>query len=196
VEPWSAAGLVAEASRPLAAALAEIPAAPAVVVALGFATGDLGRPLDGFGFLVPPNEPLRMLGCLWSSATFAHRAPPGHALLRVLLGGRDRAVLELPDDRLVELVLRELQLTMGVRGAPAMARIVRWPRAIPQYTVGHGGRLARIAAELERVPGLSLVGNGYRGIALNDCVTNAQAAARALLVRCGSPAIAPAGLEA
>ena len=43
--------------------------------------------LDGFGFLVPPREPLRMLGCLWSSTTFAHRAPPGRALLRVLLGG-------------------------------------------------------------------------------------------------------------
>jgi protoporphyrinogen/coproporphyrinogen III oxidase len=181
VEPWSAATLVGDASPALAQALAEIPSAPAVVVALGFATGDLGRPLDGFGFLVPPSEPLRMLGCLWSSATFAHRAPDGHALLRVLLGGRDRAVLDLPDDRLVALVLAELERTMGVRGAPAMVRIVRWPRAIPQYTVGHGERLARIAAALERLPGLHLVGNGYRGIALNDCVINAQAAARAVL---------------
>ncbi len=188
VEPWSAAALVAETSPALAAALAEIPSAPAVVVALGFATGDLGRPLDGFGFLVPPNEPLRMLGCLWSSAAFAHRAPHGHALLRVLLGGRDRAVLDLPDDRLTSLVLGELERTMGVRGAPAMVRIIRWPRAIPQYTVGHGDRLARIAAELACLPGLHLVGNGYRGIALNDCVTGAQAAARAVLAACGAPA--------
>lgn len=181
VEPWSAAALVADLSPELSAPLAEIPSAPAVVVALGFATADLGRPLDGFGFLVPPGEPLRMLGCLWSSAAFAHRAPPGHALLRVLLGGRDRAALDLPDDRLVALVLEELERTMGVRGAPEMVRIVRWPRAIPQYTVGHGERLARIAAALERLPGLTLVGNGYRGIALNDCVTNAQAAARTIL---------------
>jgi len=179
-EPWSAAPLVEAASPALATALAEIPAAPAVVVALGFAAADIGRPLDGFGFLVPPNEPLRMLGCLWSSAAFAHRAPEGRALLRVLLGGRDGAALDLPDDRLLSIVLDELRATMGVRGAPEMVRIVRWPKAIPQYTVGHGARLARIAAELEKLPGLALSGNGYRGIALNDCVTTAQATARTL----------------
>jgi len=182
-EPWSAASLVAEASPALAAALAEIPAAPAVVVALGFAEADLGRPLDGFGFLVPPTEPLRMLGCLWSSATFAHRAPPGKALLRVLLGGSDRAVLDVPDDRLVALVLDELSRTMGIRrgGAPELVRVVRHARAIQQYTVGHGERLARIQAALATLPGLVLAGNGYRGISLNDCVINSQAAARALL---------------
>ncbi len=192
VEPWNAAGLVAEASPALASALAEIPAAPAVVVALGFRAADLGRALDGFGFLVPPGEPLRMLGCLWSSATFAHRAPPGRALLRVLLGGRDRAVMDLPDDRLLELVLGELRLTMGISGAPEMVRIIRWPKAIPQYTLGHGERLARAAAELARLPGLHLTGNGYRGIALTDCVTNAQAAARAVLGCAPAPAATPA----
>ncbi len=181
-EPWSAARLVADASPALAAALAEIPAAPAVVVALGITPGILKRRLDGFGFLVPPGEPLRMLGCLWSSTTFAHRAPPGRALLRVLLGGPgDRAVVDLPDDQLVRIVLCELDRVMGLRGSPEMVRIIRWPTAIPQYTVGHGERLARIARELEKLPGLSLVGNGYRGIALNDCVVQAQSAAEALL---------------
>jgi oxygen-dependent protoporphyrinogen oxidase len=188
VEPWSAARLLAAESPALADVLAEIPAAPAVVVALGFALRDLGRPLDGFGFLVPPGGRLRMLGCLWSSATFGHRAPAGHALLRVLLGGRDRAALDLPDDRLVALVLEELAATMGVRGAPTMVRIVRWPNAIPQYTLGHARRLSRIGQELERLPGLHLSGNGYRGIALNDCVTNAQAAARVIVASFAAPA--------
>jgi oxygen-dependent protoporphyrinogen oxidase len=69
-----------------------------------------------------------------------------------------------------------------------MVRIIRWPRAIPQYTVGHGARLARIARELERLPGLFILGNGYRGIALNDCVTSAQATATAILADAGVPA--------
>jgi len=181
-EPWSAARLVGPESRELSAVLAEIPAAPAVVVALGVTPLDLTRRLDGFGFLVPPNEPLRMLGCLWSSTTFAHRAPPGRALLRVLLGGPgDPVAVELPDDQLLRLVLLELERTMGLRGEPEMVRIIRWPKAIPQYTVGHGERLARIARELEKLPGLFVLGNGYRGIALNDCVTGAQATAQAIL---------------
>jgi oxygen-dependent protoporphyrinogen oxidase len=181
-EPWSAARLVAATSAKLSEVLAQIPAAPAVVVALGIAPSDLKRRLDGFGFLVPPNEPLRMLGCLWSSTTFAHRAPPGRALLRVLLGGPgDPGVLDLPDDRLTGLVLGELDRTMGLKGSPDLVRIIRWPAAIPQYTVGHGERLATIARELEKLPGLFILGNGYRGIALNDCVTSAQATASTML---------------
>ena len=186
-EPWSASRLVSPASAELSAVLAEIPPAPAVVVALGVATSDLGRRLDGFGFLVPPSEPLRMLGCLWSSTTFAHRAPPGKALLRVLLGGPgDPDVVDLADDQLLRIVLSELERTMGLRGSPEMVRVIRWPKAIPQYTVGHGARLARIAAELEKLPGLFVLGNGYRGIALNDCVTGAQATASAILSGAGA----------
>ena len=186
-EPWRASRLVTRVGGGLAAVLAEIPAAPVAVVALGFGSYDIRQPLDGFGFLVPPNEPLRMLGCLWSSATFAHRAPAGHVLLRVMLGGpRDAAVLDLPDDRLVRLVLGELDRTMGLRGSPNMIRIIRWPTGIPQYTLGHGERLERIARELERLPGLYLLGNGYRGIALNDCVVSAQATADAILSACAS----------
>jgi len=190
-EPWRAARLVAGLGGALTAVLAEIPAAPVVVVALGFGAYDIRHPLDGFGFLVPPNEPLRMLGCLWSSATFAHRAPAGRVLLRVMLGGpKDAAVLDLPDDRLVRLVLGELDRTMGLRGSPDMIRIIRWPTGIPQYTLGHGDRLVRIARELERLPGLYLVGNGYRGIALNDCVVSAQAAADAILSAYGGRPVA------
>ncbi len=181
-EPWSAAQLVAAENAELAAALGEIPPAPAVVVALGITPVDLKRRLDGFGFLVPPSEPLRMLGCLWSSTTFAHRAPPGRALLRVLLGGpSDPGVVDLPDDQLLRIVLNELGRTMGLKGQPEMVRIIRWPKAIPQYTVGHGARLARIARELERLPGLYVAGNGYRGIALNDCVRESQATAGAIV---------------
>ena len=188
--PWSASRLVAGSSAALSEVLAEIPPAPAVVAALGFATSDLERRLDGFGFLVPPGEPLRMLGCLWSSTTFAHRAPPGRALLRVLLGGPgDPGIMDLPDDQLLSIVLGELDRTMGLKGPPEMVRIIRWPRAIPQYTVGHGERLARIARELEKLPGLFVLGNGYRGIALNDCVTSAQAVADTILTPAGAPVL-------
>ncbi len=187
-EPWRASRLVSGVSAGLTALLAQIPAAPVVVVALGFGIYDIRQRLDGFGFLVPPAEPLRMLGCLWSSATFAHRAPAGRALLRVMLGGpTDASVLDLPDDRLVRLVLSELDRTLGLRGSPDMVRIIRWPTGIPQYTVGHGERLARIGRELQALPGLHLAGNGYRGIALNDCVANAGLTADAVLAGLGVP---------
>ncbi len=191
-EPWSASSLLAPERPTLSATLAGIPAAPAVVVALGFLSADIKRPLDGFGFLVPPKEPFRMLGCLWSSSTFAHRAPPGRELLRVLMGGPgDRTAVEIPDDRLVRLALAELDRIIGLRGSPEMVRIIRWPKAIPQYTLGHGERLATVQLELASLPGLHLLGNGYRGISLNDCIVNAQRTAEAI-VGSLSPATGPA----
>ena len=58
---------------------------------------------------------------------------------------------------------------MGVTGEPVFREIVRWPRAIPQYVIGHSDRIARIDALTANHPGLFLGGNAYRGIALNDC---------------------------
>ena len=54
----------------------------------------IGHP-DGFGFLVPRQEGLRLLGALWTSTLFPERAPEGDVLMRVMIGGaRDPEVLE------------------------------------------------------------------------------------------------------
>jgi oxygen-dependent protoporphyrinogen oxidase len=59
---------------------------------------------------------------------------------------------------------------MGVKGEPVFRHIVRWPRAIPQYVLGHTERISRIDALAARHAGLFLTGNAYRGVAMGDCV--------------------------
>jgi oxygen-dependent protoporphyrinogen oxidase len=53
---------------------------------------------------------------------------------------------------------------------------VRWPDALPQYTLGHLDRLARIARRLAAHPGLAIAGNTDRGIGIPDCIASADAA--------------------
>jgi len=65
-------------------------------------------------------------------------------------------------------------VTMGVTGEPAFARVVRWPKAIPQHEVGHRKRLGEIAERGERFPGLMLRGCSYFGVAINDCCEHAE----------------------
>ena len=77
------------------------------------------------------------------------------------------------DDRLLTAVRAELGQTMGVRAAPVFHEVVRWTKAIPQYHLGHLGRVAQIEERAARRPGLYLGGNAYRGVALNDCVEQA-----------------------
>jgi len=191
--PWYAARLVRDVDSELAATLGDIPGAPIAAVALGFDAAALaGVNVKGFGFLVPKGQGLRILGSLWSSSIFPGRAPSGRVLLRTLVGGaRDPRAGELEDDRLLQLVHDDLATAMGVRAAPEFVRIYRHPRGIPQYTVGHLARLQAMRERLDRLPGLLLHGNGYRGISLNDCVRFAAEVADQALERRPTPADHP-----
>ncbi len=168
------ADLVRQFGLGLSSALRRIPTAPLAVVCLGYDAAQVAAdrgPLDGFGFLVPRSEKIRTLGALWESSIYANRAPAGKALMRVMIGGaHDRSVLDLDDDGLLAVVRSDLRTTMGLRAAPEMVRVIRHPRGIPQYTIGHLDRLARIEAELARYPGLFVAGNSYRGVSINDCI--------------------------
>lgn len=155
----------------LADLLRSIPCVPVVVVSLAF-----DRPLpidDGFGFLVPRGQGLRLLGTLYSSSIFADRAPPGQRLFRTLLGGRhDPDILDLSDDDILELVGRELHQVWGIFPDPVMSRVIRHPQGIAQYELGHRELLQRID---DACPdGVRLAGSSYRGVALNACVAEAR----------------------
>jgi oxygen-dependent protoporphyrinogen oxidase len=157
---------------------AEIPYAPVAVVSLGVRREDVAHPLDGFGFLVPRKEGLNILGCLFTSTLFPGRAPDGHAALVAFVGGRTNPEIVTRDDEAISATVREeLGRALGLRGAPVFQHVRRWPRAIPQYELGHGRFVAR-AEEIERdVPGLRISGNFLRGISVPDCIRNATALA-------------------
>jgi oxygen-dependent protoporphyrinogen oxidase len=153
--------------------LREIPYPPVTVVALGFRRDELEHPLDGFGMLVPAAEQRRILGTIFSSSLFPGRAPEGHVLLTNFVGGaRQPRIAETGDDALVDDVCSDLRDLLGLSGEPVFAKIIRWPRAIPQYNIGYG----KILAAMERLeaawPGLHLAGNYRGGIAAGQCIQN------------------------
>lgn len=172
---WHASELVAETDRELSEAIGAIPSASLAVVHLGYRNRDLPVPLDGFGYLAPRGEGLRILGTLWSSSIFpGNRAPDGHALVTSMIGGAtDPEAVDLEDAALAQLVRADLEKTMRVERNPSFVRIFRHPRGIPQYTLGHMARLATIDRRLDEHPGLFVCGNSYRGISVNACVAEA-----------------------
>lgn len=172
-----AAPLVAPLAPEAANVMGSIDAVPIAVVALGFAAApDAKPPLDGFGFLSASGERLRALGAIAESNTWP-RGGEGF-LARVLFGGAgDRGALDLSDDALIAAARQDLQRATGFAGAPAAARVARWPAAIPQYAVGHAARVAAIEGALSGLPGLVVTGASYRGVALNDLCREAKAVA-------------------
>ena len=162
----------------IAGTLRQIPYASMTVICFGYSRGQIGRSLDGFGYLIPKKEGLSTLGTLWDSSMFDNRAPEGKVLLRSMMGGACfPQYVTLSDDEVVARVRKDLALTMGIEATPEFIRVFRHPQAIPQYTVGHGSRLQKLESALRAHPGLILTGNSYRGIGLNDCVAAAERAA-------------------
>jgi oxygen-dependent protoporphyrinogen oxidase len=170
--------LLAELDPALAEKVGGIAYNRVAVVALGFRREDVPHPLDGFGYIAPQRTRGDVLGAQWCSSIFPGRAREGAVLVRAICGGWHRGdVVDWPDDRLVGAVRAELARAVGARVAPVFRQVVRWPRAIPQYHLGHLDRVAWVEGRLARHPGLFLGGNAYRGVAINDCVEQAGALA-------------------
>jgi oxygen-dependent protoporphyrinogen oxidase len=178
----AAARLLEEATSGASLPLAEIPYAAVAAVSLGWRREDVGHPLDGFGFLAPRKEGLRLLGCLFPSQIFPGRAPEGHVALAAFGGGRtDPELAGWDEGRIAATMIGELRGPLRLRGEPAFRLVRRWPRAIPQYELGHG-RFVERAREIERsLPGLRLAGNFLGGISVPDCIRNATALAEEML---------------
>jgi oxygen-dependent protoporphyrinogen oxidase len=163
--------------------------APLAVVCLGYEAAELRAQcqLDGFGFLVPRNQGVRILGALWETSIYQHRAPADQALLRVMIGGaRDPEALSLSDDQFESVVRQDLARTMGVSAKPRMVRVIRHPRGIPQYVKGHLARMHQIDGLLRAHPGILLAGNSYRGVSINACIAEAASVADAAVHALGT----------
>lgn len=159
----------------LAAELSAIRYNRIAVAVLSYREADAPLRPDGFGYIAPQNTRRDVLGVQWCSAIFPGRAPAGLVLWRALCGGVNRAdAADLPDGELLRTVHREMAVVMKVTAEPVFARVIRWPRAIPQYEVGHPARVGRIEARVAGHPGLILGGNHLHGVALNDCTEQAE----------------------
>ncbi len=179
---YRAAPLIHRLDPEAARALARIVYPPVSVVILGYRETAIGRPLDGFGFLVPEKEGRRILGTIWNSTIFPTRAPQGCVTLTTFVGGmRQPELARLRDEELVALVSEELTEIVRLRGEPEFAYISRWEHAIPQYEFGYGEILS-VLDRLERdSAGLYLCANYRGGIAVGDCIKSAHETATRIL---------------
>jgi oxygen-dependent protoporphyrinogen oxidase len=177
-----AADLISNLDSQISTALRAIPYVSTATVSVAYSLADIPRPLDGYGYIIPRAEGRPILACTWTSTKFPHRAPEGFGLIRAFVGraGQEGA-LDVDDDVLLKLVRDELRRALGITAPPVLHRIFRWPKAMPQYTLGHLDRLDVIEQRLAVHPGLFVAGNAYRGIGIPDCIASGEAAAEAVL---------------
>ncbi|MEB3286500.1 MAG: protoporphyrinogen oxidase [Vampirovibrionales bacterium] len=177
------ASLLSNLQTEAAGLLKTIEYSPMHLVYLGFEKSALKKDWDGFGFLVPRNQNLQLLGSIWCSAIFPERFADTLAVSVHFQGGAFYPQLSrLSDDALIAQTLQDVQtIYRDANLMPVFSLVRRWPRAIPQYTPGHIERQQKVDALLARdCPGLYLLGNYRSGVSLNDCVKQANALAECM----------------
>jgi oxygen-dependent protoporphyrinogen oxidase len=165
----------------LAQALEQIEYAPIVGVPLGVTASSVRAKIDGFGFLVPHQREISLLGCLYMSRLFAGRAPQGRELFQCILGGTHwPEAIEQPDDVLLGKLYADLDQIVGLDEEPETLAVTRVRQAIPQPGRNHRRLVGEIRTRLRQLPGVELAGAYLDGISVSDALTSGLNAARRL----------------
>ena len=180
----AAATMVRELDVTLSEALTTITYASTATVFLAYQATEVSRPLDGVGYLVPPSLHRDVAGATFISSKWPARAPIHTALFRVFFpSGEGRDVTDESDATLVDRSRAELRRALGIVASPHLTHVARFSRATPVPLVGHLVRVAHIKSLVARNHGLHLVGSGFDGFGIGDCVRQANELAATLTRR-------------
>jgi oxygen-dependent protoporphyrinogen oxidase len=175
--------LLHQTAPKLSALLAAIEHAPMGVVSSAYDRKQVRHPLDGFGFMVPRQEGLKTVCTFWNSSLFPGHAPEGTVLMTSFVRTDTGGLMTASYDVFAETIEAENAKILGISGAPIERTVWRYPRALPQYNVGHAGRVNEICEALNEFPGLCLAGNYLMGRSIGDCAETGFQAAEKLRSR-------------
>lgn len=179
--PAPTARLVREVAPHASADLAALEMASVGIVTLALSRSELGRGLDGSGFLVPPTEAVSIKAATFSSTKWqwVDHLDPALVYLRASLGrAGESATLQRDDADLVAVVRQDLETVLGPLPSPVAAHVQRWGGGLPQYAVGHLDLAARTASAFAGLPGLEVAGAAYDGVGVPACIASGRRAAR------------------
>ena len=170
-----AAGLIRGLDPGGAAQLNTIPYASTGVVLLVYPEGTADALPEATGFVAPRGR-APMTACTFLSRKWPEPAFGTRAVVRCFVGAVGfEDVLDAPDEDIVRAVCRHLAAVLPLPDRAAASAVVRWPRSMPQFELGHLERVREIDASLP--PGIVLAGNAYRGVGVADAVRSAGDAA-------------------
>ncbi|KQL48791.1 protoporphyrinogen oxidase [Brevibacillus choshinensis] len=138
--------------------------------------------LEGTGFIVPRNSGAKITACTWAHRKWPHTTPAGKALVRCFVGkAKEQSFMQLTDEEIVEVAMRDLHKTMTLRQEPDFYRVTRLQNAIP-YVVGHQAWAQDVSEKVgTSLPGVILAGASYGGVGVPDCIEQGKKAVSQLI---------------
>jgi oxygen-dependent protoporphyrinogen oxidase len=166
----------------LSEVLSRIAYSSVALVTHRFPAGACDMAARGTGFLVPAREGRLLSACTFMSTKWDRLSRDGDLILRASTGryGDDRH-LHMSDDELVTASVKELSALAGVRADPFESMVTRWPRAFPQYLVGHRELVGRIEERCGNIGSLAIAGAALQGVGIPACIASGRDAARSVV---------------
>lgn len=150
-----------------------------------FPKGAIGRYPEGYGFVIP-----KMSSFHTTKATILNRKWPTFAAdgwdwVVVEFGRREEdTLIQLPDESILNILIRELEEVLQIKGTAEHARVFRWTEAVPHLDPAERIRLAdqkQQWLEDEKTSGIFLGGNGLHGYGLPNAILEGQRLAKRAL---------------
>eukprot|EP01023_Acetabularia_acetabulum_P053697 TRINITY_DN6015_c0_g1_i8.p1 TRINITY_DN6015_c0_g1~~TRINITY_DN6015_c0_g1_i8.p1 ORF type:complete len:544 (-),score=91.86 TRINITY_DN6015_c0_g1_i8:1984-3615(-) len=188
--------LLCEVSPKASEALSDIDYPPVAAVTLAYPVSDVREErkqadgfVPGFGQLHPRTQGIVTLGTIYSSSLFPGRAPQKMILVLNYIGGAtNRAILDMPEEDLVKQVDKDVRkmLIKEEAGPPTVVGLRVWPKAIPQFNIGHMDKLSAAQSGLEEngCDTIFLGGNYVYGVAFGKCIEASYEMAKTVSERC------------
>jgi oxygen-dependent protoporphyrinogen oxidase len=162
--------LIEDIDNELSSQLSKISYTDLVTVSIGVSKDKIAHPCDGFGFLIPRNSGIRILGGMFLSGIFKERAPSGKEIIKCYIGGEhDLSALKLTDEEIEGIVAKELSKLLGVKEIEFF-QVKRIKNGIPQYNMGHKSVVEKIKNLLEERPNIHLAGNYLSGVSIDKAI--------------------------
>ncbi|CAO3653962.1 unnamed protein product [Mucor fragilis] len=154
---------------------------------------------NGFGFLTPHRDTQYRvpvpgtLGVIFDSNAMPGQETeqPGVAKVTAMIGGADwkdafgkATIDELDPEVAYNYARRGMSVFLNLHDTPTHSMVNLQKQCIPQYIVGHEGRMRELHHALKQNYGhlMSLAGASYMGVSVPDCIKNSRMLVEELLV--------------
>lgn len=165
--------IAAELYPEFLANLAQIYYAP--IITLNFWLKVLEEYKNAFGFLSARSQNTPLLGTVFNSALFPIHAPK--MAITCFVGGANYSeLIDYEIEKIQQIAIEELlkALPQTIQSDFELKNFKYWPKAIPQYNLGHKALIKNIQSKMP--PNLKLAGNYLQGISLEDSALSGKKA--------------------
>ncbi|MDH5718303.1 MAG: protoporphyrinogen oxidase [Spirochaetia bacterium] len=167
VSPSELSEIIKELDKKISVRLNEMKYSPMTVVVHAWDKKNFYYP--GFGFLAPRKEKTSMMGTLFSSNIFSHKAPEHLFLTKTMVAG-DSEIFS--DEEVSAMQVEGLKRLFKIEKPPIWTKIYRYKQGMPKYFLGYHEWKESIISMLNEFKGIHLTGWHFSGMGLSDALSS------------------------